>query len=131
MQSKNPGNFMVPFGINHRELVEAAGGLISRTAETDLRRPDDGICHGDNGCTGYKDFFLYSGVLKKMLWQRVLETACINCGRCVESLSKQNYSIQTCRFFKETKMRHLLLHGMDWNVWNVVPAVMSVRRNVS
>ena len=32
----------------------------SGTAETDLRRTNDGICHGDNGCTGYKDFFLYS-----------------------------------------------------------------------
>ena len=57
---EKPGNFMAPFGINHRELVEAAGGFESGTAETDLRRTDDGICHGDNGCTGYKDFFLYS-----------------------------------------------------------------------
>ncbi len=24
---EKPGNFMAPFGINHRELVEAAGGL--------------------------------------------------------------------------------------------------------
>ena len=39
-----PGNFKVPFGISHEELVEAAGGFKSER-KTDLG-VDDGICNG-------------------------------------------------------------------------------------
>ena len=52
-------------------------------------------------------------------------------GQAVSYTHLDVYKRQELQIFQREKMRHLLLHGMDWNVWNVVPAVMSVRRNVS
>ena len=69
-------------------------------------------------------------LFKEDVVAKSLETACINCGRCVEICPSRIIPSRLADFQRE-KMRHLLLHGMDWNVWNVVPAVMSVRRNVS
>ena len=65
-----------------------------------------------------------------MLWQRVLRLHVLTVEDVWRSVQAELFhpDLQT---FQREKMRHLLLHGMDWNVWNVVPAVMSVRRNVS
>ena len=69
-------------------------------------------------------------LFKEDVVAKSLETACINCEDVWRSVQAELFhpDLQT---FQREKMRHLLLHGMDWNVWNVVPAVMSVRRNVS
>ncbi len=68
---------------------------------------------------------------KEDIVEKSPETACINCARCVDVCPSSIIPSRLADFAKREKMRHLLLHGMDWNVWNVVPAVMSVRRNVS
>ena len=48
-----------------------------------------------------QDFSL--SAFKETLWQRVLRLQCINVWKMCGDLSKQNYSIQTCRFFKREK----------------------------
>ena len=117
---------MAPFGINHRELVEAAGGLKAEPQKLISGGPMMGFAMVtmDAPVTKTSSSIL---LFKEDVVAKSLETACINCGRCVQA-ELFHPDLQT---FQREKMRHLLLHGMDWNVWNVVPAVMSVRRNVS
>lgn len=102
MQSKNPGNFMAPFGINHRELVEAAGGLKAEPQKLISGGPMMGFAMVtmDAPVTKTSSSIL---LFKEDVVAKSLETACINCGRCDGDLSKQNYSIQTCRLFKEKR----------------------------
>lgn len=99
---EKPGNFMAPFGINHRELVEAAGGLKAEPQKLISGGPMMGFAMVtmDAPVTKTSSSIL---LFKEDVVAKSLETACINCGRCVEMLSKQNYSIQTCRLFKEKR----------------------------
>ena len=69
---QNPGNFRVPIGMNHRELVDAAGGFITE--------PQKLISGGP--MMGFAMVTLDAPVTKTS--SEAKETACINCGRCVE-----------------------------------------------
>ena len=40
-----PGNFLVPLGMNQNELIEAAGGFKGGTGKNYFRRTNDGICY--------------------------------------------------------------------------------------
>lgn len=79
-----PGNFKVPFGINQRELVDAAGGLKGE--------PEKVISGGP--MMGFSMFTLDAPITKtssSILCLSKDEVAqykpgsCINCGRCVEA----------------------------------------------
>ena len=89
---------MAPFGINHRELVEAAGGLKAEPQKLISGGPMMGFAMVtmDAPVTKTSSSIL---LFKEDVVAKSLETACIMCG----DLSKQNYSIQTCRFFKEKR----------------------------
>lgn len=78
-----PGNFIVPFGINQMELVEAAGGFKSE--------PEKVISGGP--MMGFAMFTLDTPITKtsssilcfsKDEVAKLEPSACINCGRCVE-----------------------------------------------
>lgn len=80
---KEPGNFKVLFGINQRELVEAAGGFNGE--------PEKVISGGP--MMGFSMFTLDTPITKTsssilcLTKDEVAEhepSACINCGRCVE-----------------------------------------------
>ena len=57
---EKPGNFMAPFGINHRELVEAAGGLKAEPQKLISGGPMMGFAMVTMDAPVTKDFIFYS-----------------------------------------------------------------------
>ena len=81
---EKPGNFMAPFGINHRELVEAAGGLKAEPQKLISGGPMMGFAMFDLNVPVTKT----SSSILAMTKDEVAEnepTPCIRCGRCVEA----------------------------------------------
>ena len=66
-----PGNFLVPLGISHKELIEAAGGPMMGFAMVTLDAP---VTKTSSSLLAFKE-----DIVKKSP-----ETACINCARCVD-----------------------------------------------
>ena len=54
-------------------------------------------------------------------------SACINCGRCVDACPSRIVPSRLADF-AERHDEESFLNGRGWSVWNVVPAVMSVRQ---
>ncbi len=78
-----PGNFLVPLGMNHREVVEAAGGFSEA--------PEKIISGGPMMGTAMLalDVPVEKGsscllCVKKDVVSTTTQTQCINCGRCVQ-----------------------------------------------
>lgn len=80
---ENPGNFMVLLGTNHRELIEAAGGFKQDPEKLISGGPMMGFAMITLDAPVTKTS---SSVLafKEDIVKKSMETACINCGRCVE-----------------------------------------------
>ena len=80
----NPGNYKVLFGTNHRELVEAAGGLKEGCEKVISGGPMMGFAMYtlDTPITKTSSSIL---CLSKDEVSASTATACINCGRCVEA----------------------------------------------
>ena len=80
---QNPGNFRVPIGMNHRELVDAAGGFITEPQKLISGGPMMGFAMVtlDAPVTKTSSSIL---AFQKDEAAEAKETACINCGRCVE-----------------------------------------------
>ena len=79
---EKPGNFMAPFGINHRELVEAAGGLKAEPQKLISGGPMMGFAMYDTHVPCIKTSSACL-CLEKDDVADAEQTACINCGRCV------------------------------------------------
>ena len=79
----SPGNFRVLLGTSHRELVEAAGGFTSEPEKLISGGPMMGFAMVslDAPVTKTSSSLL---AFKKDPVSKLRETACINCGRCVE-----------------------------------------------
>ena len=80
---KNPGNYMVRIGTNYAELVEEAGGFVTEPAKIVSGGPMMGFALFDVNVPATKT----SSALLCFSRDEVSEakqTACINCGRCVE-----------------------------------------------
>ena len=79
-----PGNFRVPFGINQQELVEAAGGFKTEPEKLISGGPMMGFALYDLHipCTKTTSslLFLERDAVSEA---KQIQTACINCGRCV------------------------------------------------
>ena len=80
---ENPGNFMVLLGTNHRELIEAAGGFKQDPQKLISGGPMMGFAMItlDAPVTKTSSSIL---AFKEDIVKKSMETACINCGRCVE-----------------------------------------------
>ena len=80
---QNPGNFRVPIGMNHRELVDAVGGFITEPQKLISGGPMMGFAMVtlDAPVTKTSSSIL---AFQKDEAAEAKETACINCGRCVE-----------------------------------------------
>ena len=80
---ENPGNFMVLLGTNHRELIEAAGGFKQNPEKLISGGPMMGFAMItlDAPVTKTSSSIL---AFKEDIVKKSMETACINCGRCVE-----------------------------------------------
>ena len=80
---ENPGNFMVLLGTNHRELIEAAGGFKQEPQKLISGGPMMGFAMItlDAPVTKTSSSIL---AFKEDIVKKSMETACINCGRCVE-----------------------------------------------
>ena len=80
---ENPGNFMVLLGTNHRELIEAAGGFKQDPEKLISGGPMMGFAMItlDAPVTKTSSSIL---AFKEDIVKKSMETACINCGRCVE-----------------------------------------------
>ena len=80
----NPENFFVPTGVSFGEVIQKAGGLLQMPEKLIAGGPMMGFAQSD-----------FSGVVTKTssaltafrydLVSRLEETACINCGRCVDA----------------------------------------------
>ena len=80
----NPENFLVPTGVSFGEIVEKAGGFLQTPEKMIAGGPMMGFAQSD-----------FTGVVTKTssaltafrydLVSRYEETACINCGRCVDA----------------------------------------------
>ena len=80
---ESPGNFLVPLGTNHRELIEAAGGFKADPEKLISGGPMMGFAMVslDAPVTKTSSAIL---AFKEDIVSKNPETACINCGRCVE-----------------------------------------------
>lgn len=80
---KEPGNFKVLLGTNHRELVEAAGGFVQEPEKLISGGPMMGFAMItlDAPVTKTSSAIL---AFKEDIVAKSPATACINCGRCVE-----------------------------------------------
>ena len=80
---EKPGNFKVLLGTNHRELVEAAGGFKEAPKKLISGGPMMGFAMVslDAPVTKTSSSIL---AFKEDVVSKSPETACINCGRCVE-----------------------------------------------
>lgn len=80
---KNPCNFSVPIGTNYAELIEEAGGFVKEPEKIVSGGPMMGFAIFDINvpCTKTSSALL---CLSHDDVSSAVETACINCGRCVE-----------------------------------------------
>ncbi|MBU3840362.1 MAG: electron transport complex subunit RsxC [Candidatus Ruminococcus intestinipullorum] len=80
---KNPANYKVPLGISHSELVEASGGFLESPKKLISGGPMMGFAMVtlDAPVTKTSSALL---AFKNDDVAAAKETACINCGRCVE-----------------------------------------------
>ena len=79
----DPGNFKVPFGINHAELIEAAGGFKSEPQKVISGGPMMGFSMFTLDVPVTKTSSSILGFTKDEVAE-FEPTACINCGRCVD-----------------------------------------------
>ena len=79
-----PGNFKVPFGISHEELVEAAGGFKSEPEKLISGGPMMGFAMVALDVPVTKTSSSSLAFTKDEV-SKFEPTACINCGRCVEA----------------------------------------------
>lgn len=80
---KHPQNFSVPIGTNYAELIEEAGGFVKEPEKIVSGGPMMGFAIFDINvpCTKTSSALL---CLSHDDVSSAVETACINCGRCVE-----------------------------------------------
>ncbi len=80
---KSPGNFKVLLGTNHNELIAAAGGFETEPEKIISGGPMMGFAMitTDTPVTKTSSALL---AFKEDVVAKSMETACINCGRCVE-----------------------------------------------
>ena len=79
----NPGNFKVPLGISHSELVEAAGGFKTEPRKLISGGPMMGFAMVTLDAPVTKTSSSILAFQKDEVAESKV-TACINCGRCVE-----------------------------------------------
>lgn len=79
-----PGNFKVPFGISHEELVEASGGFKSEPEKLISGGPMMGFAMVALDVPVTKTSSSILAFTKDEV-SKFEPTACINCGRCVEA----------------------------------------------
>ena len=80
---ENPGNFKVPFGISHREVVEAAGGFKGEPKKVISGGPMMGFAMLSTDVPVTKTSSSILGFTEDEVL-KYEPSACINCGRCVE-----------------------------------------------
>ena len=80
---KNPQNFRVPIGTNYHELVDEAGGFIKEPEKIISGGPMMGFAIFDLDVPATKTSSALLCLSKDSI-PSTTETACINCGRCVE-----------------------------------------------
>jgi electron transport complex protein RnfC len=80
---KEPQNFLVPIGTNHRELVEAAGGFVSEPEKIISGGPMMGMAISSLDVPVTKTSSALLCYIKDPL-SDINQTNCINCGRCVK-----------------------------------------------
>lgn len=78
-----PGNFLVPLGISHKELIEAAGGFTEEPEKLISGGPMMGFAMVtlDAPVTKTSSSLL---AFKEDIVKKSPETSCINCARCVD-----------------------------------------------
>ena len=92
----NPGNFLYSIGTSYAELVEAAGGFKTQPEKIISGGPMMGFAMFSLDIPR-QDIFL-------LLWQartevsKVEQSACINCGRCVEACPEQLIPSRLAKF---------------------------------
>ena len=80
---KNPQNFRVPIGTNYHELIDEAGGFIKEPEKIVSGGPMMGFAIFDLDVPATKTSSALLCLSKDQI-SHATETACINCGRCVE-----------------------------------------------
>ena len=80
---KNPQNFRVPIGTNYHELIDEAGGFIKDPEKIVSGGPMMGFAIFDLDVPATKTSSALLCLSKDQI-SHATETACINCGRCVE-----------------------------------------------
>ena len=80
---ENPGNFKVPLGISHREVVEAAGGFKGEPKKVISGGPMMGFAMLSTDVPVTKTSSSILGFTEDEVL-KYEPSACINCGRCVE-----------------------------------------------
>ncbi len=97
-----PGNFLVPLGISHKELIEAAGGFTEEPEKLISGGPMMGFAMVtlDAPVTKTSSSLL---AFKEDIVKKSPETACINCAKMRRCMSKPYHSIPTGRFRQKAR----------------------------
>ena len=94
-----PGNFLVPLGISHKELIEAAGGFTEEPEKLISGGPMMGFAmFGLDVPTTKTSSSLLCMSQDEVAAAEKLQTACINCGRCVEACPEQLIPSRLAKF---------------------------------
>ena len=122
-----PGNFLVPLGISHKELIEAAGGFTEEPEKLISGGPMMGFAMVtlDAPVTKTSSSLL---AFKEDIVKKSPETACINCARCVDVCPSRIIPSRLADFAKRQDEASFVA----WNGLECVEcAAMSVRQSVS
>ena len=94
-----PGNFRAPFGMNQMELVEQAGGFKEEPEKVISGGPMMGFAmFGLDVPTTKTSSSLLCMSQDEVAAAEKLQTACINCGRCVEACPEQLIPSRLAKF---------------------------------
>ena len=109
----NPGNFKVPLGISHREVVEAAGGFKSEPEKVISGGPMMGFAMLSTDVPVTKTSSSVLGFTEDIV--KTLEpSACINCGRCVEVCPSRIIPSRLADFAeRHDEESFVALHGLE------------------
>ena len=127
MRSKNLAIFLAPCGMSQMELIEMAGGFEGVPEKVISGGPMMGFAIFSTEVPVTKTSSAILGFSKDEV-KKHEPSACINCGRCVDACPSRIVPSRLADFAeRHDEESFLKWEGLEC-VWNVVPAVMSVRQ---
>ena len=125
-----PGNFKVPFGISHEELVEAAGGFKAEPEKLISGGPMMGFAMVALDVPVTKTSSSILAFTKDEV-SKFEPTACINCGRCVEACPSRLIPSRLADYAEHHDEEKFTAHeGLECMEWGSCSYVCPAKRQL-